>query len=647
MEGEAMKQKTYLLLLALCGAVVGLGIYAQLLAIAVPKYNSLLLPLAQLDSMRPYADFAQFFSQADWVIKGLLLVGAVLTWILVLRQVSPAWARSTPRKQTNLFWAGWLLSAGFILIVYVADQMGLNFGNGDYLFFVIMVILYFSTVFLLSSKDLETKNEKKQPRFFLPFVLLLLWIIVFPFGMAFLDKWNDPLIAVVPYLLFWGSSFPIYVLRRGLKKGGAFSNREKLKQLAWTVLGGALFGAFLAALFWVMDQLFEFFFEWVVAVGQGSAESNLKGAWMLMAVLVGLMALFFIIGFGLAPSFRGDGTTMKKRFRQARAPLAILGSAALLLGVFYLFVCLKCDWRAGGLAQIAGLPDQGKPADQTLVAFVLEKGKPDTSISSWKMQLDTWGLGDDSKEIPATEGNAQAMEKFLESGNHLSRYYFSTIDNLPRIYGVLWEPERAFGQPSEFAQGSYLHTILSAMWVCFSAPVTDSNRRLLEQFSDPAQYSIPEKWTLKLAKGWHRFGDAQKAGYWLQKARSSSDPTVSEEAKRLDWGTSPVLVSGKVMGRVTLVGAAPGTRLKVGLFYAGSGSEMEASKPSGSYSYRMTGAQEIISGGAFTFDHLSEGNYYLCLLIPSEVHKAPRHPGIIRLSTKHPSGSFGDIRITP
>lgn len=184
------------------------------------------------------------------------------------------------------------------------------------------------------------------------------------------------------------------------------------------------------------------------------------------------------------------------------------------------------------------------------------------------------------------------------------------------------------------------------------APITPVNLERLNKLEEYAALIYAHSSVLRggpaleLATALRRFGDSPRARHWLDVARErNADPKEIENLAFLLQNQA--LTQGTILGRITLPRASS-QRVVVGVFNVS-----EKSKTVGPpYRFDVFGpaaSQWVKSDGSFRFEHLSEGRYYIALLVPKSSMEASaqlaveRHPGIIHISKGNPRFDAGHL----
>ncbi len=594
-----MKTSRFLAVQALCGTVAGWLAALILTAIAAPIYSNYLTTHEMAASFSRLEPLVMF-------IGNYRVLWPILAWSALI--VSMYWTARMINPHLPDF-PHWRVPKPSLAVVAL--------GGG-------VILLYLGSVMIVSSTaNMGLLSFEKMRAW--PVLLGLLgcatgWFMLSPGGLA-----GD--------LTTW-----------------ATVSRDKIHRHVRALLAGGLFGVTVCVAAILLNGVFNFFFVLIVDVWTYSAEPSFSGYIRLIVCLCLLGTAVSLLVFSAVPALACEDPDPRVRLKKAAPLIGTAATAALVFACFYSIAVSSNDWRAGGLAEAAGL-DKGRPAAMTMVYFGHKPGKS-LELVQWSMETRYDGIGGSGKVL-ATEANASRLLKFLSTKGRSSRYRWGAVDVLPKIFAMRWEIESVVDVYEEMASvmgpeyGSPLiHLISSLEFLTRSARVTDANRKRLSAFSDHKRYRIPAKPALYMARGWRRFGDEEKAGRWLKYARekNASEKDIKEVLEESGRG----LMDGKVSGRVKVAGADEKTRIKVGLFVWSE----YAPFPGDSLFPRLAASQWTSPGGSFEFTDLTGGRYALAVLVPESILShdtkgvvAAAHPGVIELSPKKPAFAAGTITI--
>ncbi|MBI3551905.1 MAG: hypothetical protein HY077_05250 [Elusimicrobia bacterium] len=601
-----MKTARTAALQALCGAFFGYMISAILTAIAIPNFSDLPVPLSVADDMAKVSRFAEsavIINGQALALLGLLVL--IASWCMTARGLNahlPAFPfLKAPRP--GLAWIAVLFSGA---AVAAGAWAGLNWGSQDFI-------------------KVPALGET-GPRLFETLAVAAVggaagWLIISAAGWAGeLTAWRAP----------WSGA-----------------------DASWlrTAKFGACFGLIMCAGSVAVNKLFMFLFAYNVEVWHPASDIRFAPAVTNFALAIALGAPAAVAGWSLAWALSAERLDREERLVRCVPGLAAAAIPALVGLVLWINAVQSHDWRAGGLAAAANLPDKGA-APLTAVALGYNV-KPHLFIKPWQTtaRFSGWTF---SGEIAATEANADALLRFLGGRGRTSRYRKAAIEAVLHDYAVLWAPDKAFAAVKTLEKDydlPFIDIMLERASLVWTAPITPENRTRLETLSDPKVYRLRGKYALNLSKAWLRFGDLARARQWLETAKATG--VAADDLKSYSVPAAAPLVDGTVRGRIALTGRA-GRAIQIGLFSVPEGSATaDAPSHSSIVLTRLAGSQWAGKDGSFRFEHLSQGRYYLCLLASSELLppdgkglNAANNPGVISLDRARPRFDAGTIALT-
>ncbi|MBI5210588.1 MAG: hypothetical protein HY927_11515 [Elusimicrobia bacterium] len=579
----------------LCGLLVGLLWVSILAAVAVPSFQNVLMSHRMADDFGRLGRLAGFFDLSRGAFVLAAFAAMLSSWVMTARRVNPD-LPPFPFDEARRPLLTWLL-------VFAS---GASFWVG---------------LFLLGSPDLVPSGEPVLARLVAAAAGgAVCWLIISPAGLA-------GALGVCP-------------------PPGPACERPSCRYAAaaWGACFGLLAGVFLRG----AERGVGFLFQWILEVGSPSFEMNAAQALVVYSLPVAAGALSFAVVFGSAPAWAADGSGAFVRLRRALIPAALLAVSVLWVRGLHRQAVAEFHWRAGSLVEAAALPDKTPPL-WTLVVLGAD-GKDAPTAAPWPLEAKPWhGSGG---AVAATEANAAKLTEFLAGPGRRSRYHRAAADVLARFPNALWDREAAL-YARELVTGVFGEDILSpameSHWLSRQAPVTPANRARLEAVSDPGRYRIRGRAALTVAKAWWRFGDPRRARRWLDAARltyrgDKDEPVALPEGKPF--------TDGAVQGRVTIGGkAAAGAR--VGLFRLPDRARALTPPWPGAPLSQLSDSRALGADGAFRFDHLSDGQYGVCLLAPPGTLpvkgrlKGGKLPGVFPLSSRAPRADLGLIALAP
>lgn len=663
-----MKDAKFMLVQALCGAVVGWAAAVILAAIAVPRFSDLFAPMEMAREFERLAKLAERLGgfSRPWIGLPILILTVCVSWHWTARRLNPALPPGAP--SSGVVWTSIILAG--VAFFTGASVLGETVTDGRFNPVAFAFgFLGLALGWLFISPEGWAGNFGERCRRVMPRVLGVLVFLVLIFGTLFAAFWilgkfvQSNVLLTSGAILIWAiSAFPIYLISTRLTRflrrrweNAVVDASEPPSHYVRTAFLGLLFGIIFIFGVYLSNKLFTFLFALNVQVWTDSMEIAFGGMLRMIGILVFVCAAFFSVGFGLARAFSADGSSARERLRRALPPIILATVLAVPAGVLYLNAILKHDWRAGGLANTAGLSPE-TPLPMTVITLGLSSGKKRVELTPWPLTARYDGFLSPS-EISATEENAKGLMTFLEEKKE-SRYRGAALWMIPDIYAALWENEKMMRAQDEFIFSERFSRGLPIIWYALRlyslanfSPITKENKERLLRFSDPGRYQIKGRSALSLARAWRRFGDFSRTKFWFDEAkRLGADPS---SIKEFGAPKQKLLTTGIVKGRL-LISAPIATSIKIGLFYRGA----LAFKAPGNISAPYRGysgptgfveAQWLKQDGSFIFKNISEGYYFISFLAPSDMTQknvqATGHPGLITLSKASPTKDLGHITL--
>ena len=572
--------------------MVGLLAGCILAAVAVPDFSSLPMAWPQAQAMERFVRLGGILAGVGrWGVP-LGLAALSCSWVLIARGLNehlpPFPFHRAPRP--GLAWTAVLLSA-------CAFAAGASSWSS-------------SGLIRFGSLDDPAGVDSMLAVFFSAAGGALAWLILAPTGWAGdLSSWRKPAAAFGP----------------GWRGKAAL---------------GAVFGGALCLGTRAVDRLFMFLFSLNVEVWNQSVEVNAAAFQTNIVVLVVLGALAFAVAGGLAAALAPVEASVAERARRARPALALILLAVVAAAFLHRRAVSRHQWRAGGLAEAAELPDRVPPA-MTLVTLGFDKTSQ-VVTKDWPLSAQCAGWVT-SGTVAATAANADALRKFLAGPGRSSRFRIQALSAVPAIAAALWEPGRSFSSQRSLAADSgmsLLGAMLERAWLAQSAPITPENLARLSELSDETKYRLPRRQAMTLAKAWLRFGDLERARRWQKASEKPSDLSIPASAP---------LADGRIRGRFAIKGGSP-AGARIGLFRVSDAEKsVGAVNPGRAALNRVVGSKTLGADGSFEFTHLAQGRYALSLLVGKDVLAAASgvsaspHPGILTLDRAHPRLALGTI----
>ena len=161
-----------------------------------------------------------------------------------------------------------------------------------------------------------------------------------------------------------------------------------------------------------------------------------------------------------------------------------------------------------------------------------------------------------------------------------------------------------------------------------AAPADARTRRLLDSLCDPKRWRVGARAAARLALGYARLGDGDRAAYWLSRASRGEGAPPPGLLALPDART--VLRRGRIFGRLRADGPA-----RVALY-----ARREPGQPYLLGPAQLVASSDVGAGGRFDFKDLTEGDYYLAFAV-----EAPSSAGASRRPLRV-RGSRGDLELS-
>ncbi|MFC1678776.1 hypothetical protein ACFL2T_00955 [Elusimicrobiota bacterium] len=597
----------FLAVQAVCGVIAGWLVALVMMAIAVPNFSNIMMPVGMAASYAKLEGLGVLFIKYKTLWTFCALAFPVVSWYFTARMINPGFPglpfRDAPKPRmawTIFVCAGVLFFAGLGLIFgHVGpsepNSPGLTiFGEGEAFLGVLGVLL-----------------------------CGLGWFVVSADGMAGdLSSWKA-------------------------------LSRDKLGRHVSALMSGLLFGvaAGAAAVFVKCASWFAFALN--VEVWAYCAETCHEGAVGIIWVFCAVCGAGSLLAFSAIPALASDDRSGGALLRKAAPFLALTAIFIITVAGIRSHAVANYDWDAGGLAKAAGL-DEKVPPEMSLV-FLDPEGKGAVELDSWPVEAKYSSLIQ-LGSVPATPGNAELLKKYLSERYRSSRYRQAVVSAYPSIHTALWDIDGAVAAKEwvdslmgpEYGMSIY-GVMMKLVWLSRAAPVTEANIKRLEALGDADHYQIPARAALHLSRGWHRMGDAGKAERWLKLAREKGAEERDIKEVLGDRSKGGGMGGGSVRGRIR-IGNEPAPGVKVGLFVALDGKAWRPSPQD--FLARLAVSAVTGKDGSFGLSDLSGGEYYLCLLAPSalispkaEDVSVSNHPGMIKLHPGRRTADLGTIAL--
>lgn len=689
---KIMKPLRFTLLQTLCGALIGWVLVAYFMDV-YSTGEMFFMPVNMWTDWLRMESLTEAFRQYRQAGGLLAALAACVSWYAVARRLNPAMPAfpffKTPAPA--LVWMAFLLSgclfyAGITSAVAVnspffGDFVGgiFNFGGywTDRVLGGLFSSLCCSLAWLLISPEGWAGGYTKRARRIFPWIPGLLLFLTFGvLCVVFLGSTAENLdsssshyfFITVLFLLLLAllalAGWPAYRLvvflrgrwERAALSAGPEAPEDNPRYLKTAALGLSFelllwFGVFLAV------RMIEFLFSLHTAIWTPALDICYAGMAGTIIILFVTGAVFWGAGVALAPAFAAVEISPAVRLKTARWPLSFLAAVMIVNGFLYQDAVRRYDWKAGGLAAAARL-NTLMPGHIASLTLGYKDKKRVTILDAWPTAVHYGFFGAAEGEVPATEENAALLGKFL-TGGEKNRFRHAAAAALPDIYAALWQQEKTILAREEAAR---IFKIVpkrwywgELSWLTRAAPVTEVNLKRLLELSAPGRYRVSGAAAVQLADAWLRFGDNQRAAFWLAEA-ARQGVSAKESGKHPAAGAVTALTNGTIRGRIDFPEISSGKDIIVGLFC----STGETYPPSQyGFNHNLVASQRPGKGGSFQFASLAGGGYYISLLVPAKMlHvdstninrkeqalKVAGHPGIMTLSRNQPVIDTGRITI--
>ena len=596
---------------AALGALMGVVASAVLFTMAFPAYSDYLLPLSMYQdklAMTILGESLIKVVQFETVLAIAVPVWLVL-WFMVAGQLNPALARLPFARgaRRGWAWAAWLAAAMLFGAAVLTTSVGLQ-----------------------SSLTGMTADS--------------LWLLgVLGGGMAWL-----------------------LVSPQGFGRFAAQTRPRPDRIAVLRVAGlGMLFVGWCALVIQVFSTLIvRVLLTYVNDAWFTSTEPSLRGWFWLASGIVLSVAIATALAFGLLPLFVPGQGHWRTRAQAAR-PGLLLAAVVVVAGLITLPLLISTNYLGRTtLVEAAGLQSIRPLAFHTLrlcaASCASSDGKSNPGILQAGPRIDqVHGLGalDSGVSVPLHPDVVPALDEFATGPGRHSVLRKSAQLSALEIHDALWEPQQTDRLHAQLVQrgeidGFLIYQQVRLARLMQAAPINAESRAMLEQLSDPRQFHVSGKAAVKLAAAWARFGDTKRARNILSEAQRQAPG-------RFDNIQLPVttLRNGSVSGRLALAGQSV-EGVRVGLFRMTNDDPTRPNEQSAATRFtstpvsRLSSSVVLKSDGRFVFSDLSNGDYFLALLIPADLLndrqaiRANPIPDRIEVSTRRPQRELGLIQLT-
>ncbi len=601
------------------GGVIGLMTGLMIFSIAVANISAYHIPHSYKTLLLSNAGIFRHIAKYDDLFVYILLALAVLSWFLVVRHLNPH-LTPFPYHKTKKIWLAWLL----VLLSGILFWSGLIFPGS---FYERVSLAYFPVGRFIIGLTMITAS----------------WWLISAKGLA-----RD-------------FSYPI-----------------KIKESSWSEHTRTIsFGALAAIIFFILitgtAHLLVASLQITEYMDRG-VEAEARSGWFLIYLTSFLLGSLFAIIAGLVPALDASDRNFRERISGIKPTVAYLGVVLIVLAVYVPYARSTHHFGKENLADVLQLTraDYTDRAILILGSEMVSKNrrrmryiarkksdiiKKAFSVKNIKNFIDVQGFMKKSGPVPVSKNNVVLIEQFILGKGKRSLFRKSAIVAIPTIYGSLWMQDdliHAYDNllaREAFIWPSILWSQIRLAWLAHSAPITNSNRKLLRSMSDAEIYNIQNKSALMLGRAWYRFGDLKKAKYWWQFGMKSISQKNSASVRELGFHKLPIVSNGSISGQFRLRGRRNVQAVRVALFSVRSNKYLYQPNQ-GYYGFRLVQGKSLTKNGSFRFTNLGLGQYQLGFMLDGEILtltksmvKISNNPGTIRIDGKHRNINTGLINM--
>ncbi len=461
---------------------------------------------------------------------------------------------------------------------------------------------------------------------------LVLYIVVVTLGMTHQDTdtayiFYCLIIACIVLFLVVGEGGWLSCL------GGA--DRAIKRVLARGFITGVIF-----SLLYILRTYFIDYFEQIFSVLNGADSFTVLGL-KRMLVFGAIEEAIFFSCIGTLLIMMLPRTKTRVRVKQALFPI-LLFAAYVTCGFIFVYYCnTALDMRYASLSEAASLTVFNEE-DRSRAQFVL------TDIKHKKKEpkhVHTDCCCHSTGEHFYLEENVKKLNDYLDRQNgKITVYTFEAMEMRRRIAESYWLVDESREIMMKNIKGKAdLFNSYELLRSLIHAPVTEQNRKLLENLSDEEQFHIGKLGgSLKLAKLWASFSEKEKSETWFAWYKKARIEMYMEEQEG-DYAFAS-MTDGRLSGRVK------GSEIKgarVGLFMFWKDDSLNSGGKLRIYG-KPRAAMELRTDGIFEFTNLIEGSYYFGLLLPRDVKGQfdVKGGGVFEISEKTPVVNVGTIKVS-
>ncbi|MBN1384311.1 MAG: hypothetical protein JW983_05470 [Elusimicrobia bacterium] len=583
--------------LAILGALEGLVACLIVTAIALPKYDNMLLRREEIKDIKIFLGLANFFSSARSNIIGIIFI--LVSWVVIfwfLKNLS-GFEDVYPYKTT----AKW---KKFVLFISI----------------VIPPVLLWTTMNLSFFQINETK-----------------WI---------------------PPVLFASASGMLWIFASAKWLCGTESEPIFLKY-KWCFLLGVAGILTAYGVFALVGNTHILFYYFVSNVLSYPYEVFISQKAVIFLAGIFSFSGFFMAGV-IAPilySFAPVKISFKKRLLRILPGLYLFIFVIIGYQGFKLYLN-KFDYNKKSFVEAIGISENQKKIKTVVILTKDKKGKVISKLENVPIEESLYfNFLEDfdtflSKKVSLTEQNLRKIEEYTKS--HKKSFYLREAHRvLVSGYFMNWDTVKGF--PARHIAGRDYGDIMSRMLELpglSRLPVTEEYRKYLDEWANEEKYYHGPLPLISLAKAYKHFGNSSKMKYFKKKAleHPAAENRDKERIKDLRFPAEGVLTNGIIKGRILTGNNLPQPE-KVGLFWADPEHPREPSLSGLALSIILISSQDIDRNGIFEFTDIGEGYYQLAFMFDSkklsadEKIKVLSNPGFISLNKTFPQKDLGVIKI--
>ena len=501
----------------------------------------------------------------------LLVLILLVCWYVFVPKLNAAFTKlPLPRnKRTIWLWVAWV--SGFIIFVFAAN----TFPNFQY-----------------ATYWMDWSSSEEVFKFFSNFILFMLsggliWCLVSPYAFG-----------------RFGNNLPAPFSKKAVFNTFLLGVTYFLiLMIVMTVVITSLTGVIQPLVSEVWDKSGEFtsFFGWKLVTFAGM----IHGA-------VSLMLLY-----GLLPLCLPGTGNISSRIQAARSGLYVAGITLLLSFAAVPYLYYTNILGKNTLVEAAGL-QAVQPIAFRSYKFCNDpvcnkRDKPTTGVIQGETITHYSKFADKKGQLPHSPEIISLLEQFVAGQGQHSVFRSHAITSVIDYYRLSDQPRNQIKQENKLLQNGLLKhaSHMHSMWLLSlfsgSLPVDNDMRAQLSHMSDEKVFYVGAKAAALLSTAWARFGDMERANFFLKRARKLNPEKYDKLALQ-----PSTLLNGNVTGKVELKGHDV-KGLRVTLWRKSKDIDRDYS------SLRISDSIELEADGSFKFNQLTDGEYFVGIQLPLSV----------------------------